>query len=44
MRRKYNMAVRLIASSTGTITAKRLMEYLMLGESMLRNMQKKKRR
>ncbi|HOW81352.1 MAG TPA: hypothetical protein PK573_02225 [Spirochaetota bacterium] len=44
MRRKYNMAVRLIASSSGSITAKKLMEYLMLGESMLRNMQKKKRR
>jgi hypothetical protein len=44
MRRKYNMTVRILSSSKTGITTKKLMEYLMLGESTLRNMAKKKRR
>ena len=44
MRRKYNMAIKIIAASQGKLTSKKLMDYLMMGESTLRSMKKKKRR
>lgn len=44
MRRKYNMAMKILSSSKTNPTSKKLMEYLMLGESTLRSMVNKKRR
>jgi len=43
MRRKYNMAVKIITSSKGTVTTKRLIDHLMLGESVLRKMCKRRK-
>ena len=36
MRRKYNMAVKIITASKAKVTAKKLLEYLRMGEGMLR--------
>ena len=38
MRRKYNMATRIILAGNGKVTAKKLLEYLQMGEGMLREM------
>jgi hypothetical protein len=42
MRRKFNMAVKIITVSSGNITKKRLLDHLKYGESTLRKMKKKR--
>ncbi|MCU0845023.1 MAG: hypothetical protein MUC76_08880 [Spirochaetes bacterium] len=38
MRRKYNMTTKIIIAGKGKVTAKKLLEYLQMGEGMLREM------
>ena len=43
MRRKYNMAIKIIDKKFGKLTAKRLLDYMKMGENTLRKLKKQEK-